>query len=258
MLKHTFRYFLVASFIFFVSCAKDDDSQETNNPTKSANRQGTGDSANDFLSEDNFTDLVIEVVYVEGFEPSQTSLDYLVSFINQRCYKPGGVEINKRSIASPNKELFAIREIDSIERQIRTQYNSGSKLALFSFFVDGEYKDNDENSVVLGVAYRNTSFVIFEETIQKFSNDFTEPSRVLLESTVYRHEFSHLLGLVDFGSEMQTDHLDTENGHHCDVETCLMNYRVESGINVGGMISEENIPKLDSQCLADLRANGGR
>lgn len=257
MLKIILRLFLVTIFLFFTACSKDDDSQNANN-FMAANRLSTGDSAKDFLTEDNFTDLVIEVVYVEGYQPSQMALDNLVSFINQRCYKSGGVEINMRSIESPGEEIYDINEVDDLEKEIRLQYTSGNRLALFAFFLDGKYDADTEESLVLGVAYRNTSFVIFEETIQSLSDGIAEPSRVLLESTVFRHEFSHLLGLVDLGSDMQTDHLDEENGHHCDVESCLMNYKVESGLNIRGMVSEENIAQLDSQCLADLRANGGK
>ncbi|MCX2679635.1 membrane metalloprotease [Galbibacter sp. EGI 63066] len=256
MIKQFLRTFLLLTFIFLVGCSKDDDPQNTPNPIPS-NRLSTGDSAADFLSDELFSSLVIEVVYVEGYQPSQQSLDNLVSFINTRCHKSGGVELNMRSIAEPGDGDYDIQEIDDIEQDIRSQFNTENRLALFAMFINGKWHEDTDNSVVLGVAYRNTSFVIFEETLQRFSDQATEPDRVVMETTVFNHEFGHLLGLVDLGTDMQSDHLDTENGHHCDVEDCLMNYRVEAGISIGN-ISGGDVPQLDSQCIADLQANGGK
>ncbi|MCM5664365.1 membrane metalloprotease [Galbibacter mesophilus] len=253
LLKFSFLILLIA----FVACSEEDDSEGAGNPI-AGNRLSTGDSARDFLSDETFDELIVEVVYVEGFRPTDASLNNLLAFIEERCHKPGGVELNVRSFPSPNIEQFNIQQVDSIEKVMRSQYNLGNKMALYVSFLDGQFEDDSDDSVVLGAAYRNTSFVIFEETLHRFSDGVNEPDRFLLESTVFRHEFAHLLGLVDLGTEMQTDHLDSENGNHCNVESCLMNYKIESGINIPGMASEENIPVLDSQCLADLRANGGK
>ncbi|MEL4306472.1 membrane metalloprotease [Joostella sp. CR20] len=258
-MKPTLKMLLYALLVFIVACSSDDGAlPEENNLINVDNRQSTGDSAFDFLSEENFTNLFIEVVYVEGFEPSEESLNNLVSFINQRCYKSEGIQISKRAIPSTGKSSYTVEEIDKLEKDVRIQYNSNKQLALFALFLNGSYNNGNEDAMVLGVAYRNTSFVIFEEEIHNFNNTITGSNLVLFESTVLRHEFCHLLGLVDLGSEMQTDHLDTENGHHCNVESCLMNHEIEFGFNLGNVASEANIPQLDDHCLADLRANGGR
>jgi hypothetical protein len=55
---------------------------------------------------------------------------------------------------------------------------------------------------------------------------------------------------------MQTQHEDTENPKHCNVEECLMYYAATTGpnlMNLGG-----TIPQLDTHCIADLQANGGK
>lgn len=251
-------YGLIVLFIL-TSCAKDDDSNDLD-VLGATNRLSTGDSARDFLTQERFTDIVMEVVYVDGLSPSNEALDNLTKFINQYCYKPGGVEILKRSIPSPGKVQYTIEQVDSLEREFRSQYNSDKRLALFVFYLDGSYKKTDQNAekdqldVVLGVAYRNTSFVVFKEGINKL----LASESVALESTVLMHEFSHLLGLVNVGTKMQTNHIDPENGHHCNVEDCLMNYKVESGWSFVGGNMEHQLPQLDSQCVADLRANGGK
>ena len=251
-------YALIALFVL-VSCVDDDDSNELAKLAAS-NRLATGDSARDFLTEEGFSAVVMEVVYVEDFPPSDAALDNLEEFINRHCHKSSGVEITKRAIPSPGMDYYTVSQVDSLEREFRSQYNNGNRLALFIFYLDGAYKNEKQSSqssrstMVLGVSYRNTSFAVFKKGIDKLSSS----KSFVLESTVLQHEFSHLLGLVNIGTQMQSDHIDPENGHHCIVQGCLMNYQVEAGWQFSGWNIEQSLPELDSHCLADLRANGGK
>lgn len=243
----------------FISCSDGDDANEIARLTAS-NRLSTGDSARDFLTQDHYKELVMEIVYVEEFPPSDEALHSLVEFINQYCHKSGGIEITKRAIESPSKEFYTISQVDSLEKELRGHYNSDGRLAMFVFYLDGRYKSMEESSkssgfdVVLGVSYRNTSFVIFKQSI----NSMTTSNSFGLESTVLRHEFSHLLGLVNVGTPMQQNHIDPENGHHCNVEDCLMNYKIETGWEFSDFNTGQQLPQLDNYCEADLRANGGK
>jgi hypothetical protein len=108
------------------------------------------------------------------------------------------------------------------------------------------------------VAYRNTSFVIFEETIQGFSGQPLAPGTAVLETTVLNHEFGHLLGLVNAGTPLLSDHQDVAHGRHCTDEDCLMYWTAETGEGLVNMISGGTVPTLDSQCRADLEGNGGK
>jgi len=253
-----FFYGLMVLFVL-ASCADQDDANELARLTAS-NRLGTGDSARDFLTEEHFSEIVMEVVYVESVPPSDVALEHLVEFINEHCYKSRGVEIVKRAIPSPDGEFYSVEQVDSLERELRTQYNAKNRLAMFVLYLDGSYQDLEDKSpnsgfgVVLGVSYRNTSFAIFKERI----NTMGSSRSYALESTVLKHEFSHLLGLVNVGTKMQSDHIDPEHGHHCNVEDCLMNYHVEIGWEFSGWNRDPQLPQLDSQCIADLRANGGK
>jgi hypothetical protein len=75
----------------------------------------------------------------------------------------------QRAIASPGKPVIPIGYCKHWEDANRTKYNSADQIAVWAFFVDGESASNNENGVILGTAYRNTSFVIYEETIQGLS-----------------------------------------------------------------------------------------
>ncbi len=244
-------------FLFVGSCTKDDpsDPNDTNNINVFNNRQGTGSSANDILSDDTFKSMVIELVYVEGYEPTQTAINNFVSFLTNRIYKPSGITVLKRAIAKLGQETYSIEDIAEIEREEREIYNTNSKIAIWAYFTDGKSDKDTAENVVLGTAYWNTSFVIYEETIRDLSNSSLEPSRSLLESTVINHEFGHILGLTNLGTPMQTEHEDTEHEHHCNVESCLMYWATESKVSLGNM---NTVPQLDAQCLADLQANGGK
>lgn len=125
-------------------------------------------------------------------------------------------------------------------------------------FVNGKSSKDSDSSFVLGTAYYNTSFVIFEETIRELSNGTFEPERSLLESSVIHHEFGHILGLTNLGTPLQTDHEDADHPKHCNEESCLMYWTAETSQGIGNLFSSNQIPTLDSQCIADLQANGGR
>jgi hypothetical protein len=79
----------------------------------------------------------------------------------------------------------------------------------------------------------------------------------LLEATVLNHEFAHLLGLVNNGTPMQTDHQDEAHGHHCDNEDYLMYWTVETSDALSNLIGNSNPPPLGTDCQTDIEANDG-
>ena len=252
------KLLLLYTFVIFAGCSSDDDGPDPENGiNRTPNLQATGSSANDFLASSKYNTLTIEVFYVTGFRPNAQTLVNLQSFMNARLNKPGGVSIVETEIESPGLAPYDLNEIASIESNIRTKYNNGNVLALFMLFVDGGTASDTNNQFTLGTAYRNTSFVMYESTIQNLSNGIGEPNRVDLESTVIEHEMGHLLGLVNLGSSMQNAHEDAAHPKHCTNENCLMYWQVESS-NVIDMMVGGNVPQLDANCLADLQVNGGK
>lgn len=248
---------LIFFFSIVVSCSKDDTSGGNNGNNVIANQQPTGSSSHDLLSDETYTSMVIELVYVEGFKPSQSTINNLVNFLDQRTFKPGGIAVETRSIPSPGITTYSTQDYVDLENTHRTKYNTENQIAIWAYFADGSASGNTNTQVTLGTAYRNTSFIVYEATIKAFSGGFNEPSTPVLETTVILHEFGHILGLTNFGAPQQSTHEDSANPKHCDVETCLMYYAATSGPslmnNSGG-----TVPVLDAQCIADLQANGGK
>lgn len=147
--------------------------------------------------------------------------------------------------------------------------------------------------------------IIHEATVRRLADQSFFISDADVESSTLNHEFGHLFGLVNLGTDpvnehegVQTDEngetlLDAQNNpignNHCTVDGCLMNAELQfggasgktaslaaknqDGLKVGCRLSGKSVlrmlsqktakgsslaPDLDSECLLDLRTNGGR
>jgi len=244
-----------------ISCSREDavvTNGEIPLSAKQGNLRGTGSSSKDFLSDASFKSVLLEVVYVEGFQPTAAALNNFKTFLEARLNKSNGIQIQMRSIPSPGNSPYSNEEIREIEDTNRRNYNTPNQIAVWAFFADGASANNTSSSVILGTAYRNTSFVIYEATIRSLTTSPFGPSRTLLETAVTNHEFGHILGLTNIGASLQSNHEDPENSGHCVNDKCLMYFAAETSQGIGDMISGGTAPGLDADCIADLRANGGK
>jgi len=237
-------------FIIVLYACNKNNSSPYSLPDSYSN-QSLGASANDLLSAKRYSSIHIQIQYMPGYEPDPAVITNLSNFLNSVCNKPGGISVEESQIAANGANL-TVNDVSVIEKQERTAYTNGSTLDVYVLITDGE----DTSTSILGVAYRNTSVCLYGKTIYSNSGGFGQVSRPSLESTVLEHEFGHLLGLVNIGSPMQTNHIDAAHGNHCNNQDCLMYYAVESKLSIGSLGS--SIPQLDSNCLSDLHANGGK
>lgn len=214
-----------------------------------------GSSAEHFLSDSTFTQLTIEVDYMPGYKPTDEAIQQLKTFVQQRIYKPDGIdiEVSASAIASADQAEYTASEVRSLEEEHRDTFSEEGHLVGYMLIVDGRFEQQN----VLGIAYYNTSTAFFGPAYDENSGDAGQPGRSMLESMSFRHEFGHIFGLVDGGTPMQTDHQDEENGHHCDNDECLMYYAVETTDYVSNLFGG-SIPELDQNCTTDLAANGGK
>lgn len=251
--------FAVALSVTIVGCLDSSGPNGDPQPQPYRHDINPGVSANDFLSDSTFTELVVEVDYMEGYTPNADALDSLEAFLEQRLNKTSVAILDPTVIPAVGQDSYSANEIRTLEEQHRdefTETTASDRLTAYILIVDGHY--NEQN--VLGIAYYNTSSAFFGATFEESSDGIGQVSRYLIEATSFRHEFGHLFGLVNVdgsGTDMQQDHQDEENGHHCDVEECLMYYAVETTDLFGQFVGEE-IPPLDANCIADLQGNGGR
>ncbi len=246
--------------VLFTGCKDDNESSNPDNPDTEenmANKQPLGTSANDLLSVDNFSSLRVELAYPDGYRPTQNTIDLIEGFLQERLNKPDGITIVENLIETPSQPgPYDINEIVAIEDEYRTIFNNGDEIGVWIFFSGEESSSNSGNSVVLGSAYRNTSIVIFERTFIELANNSPTPiNRSLIETSTLRHEFGHILGLVNVGTPLTSDHEDQVNTRHCNVEECLMYF--ETVTNIFNTSNIGSIPDFDPLCIADMQANGG-
>ncbi len=257
MIRNSFILLLVLTLM--TSCATDESDSQANThlPNDYPWKQSVGYSANAILAENDFQVIDIDLMYIQGFKPEQNTINNVIDFIKKRTYKTT-IKITPRVIGNTNTNTYSINDIKALEDSNRVLFTKGNTIALSALFVNGASSSNNGNNMVLGTAYRNTSFVIFQETIQELSDAPLETNRVTLETSVILHELCHLLGLVNIGADMVENHQDPNHGAHCNVDSCLMYYALENGNTISNTLSGNQIPQLDAFCLQDLQAHGGK
>ncbi len=267
------KYNLLLIFIAFltiINCSKSSNTEEEakkkpeetpKEVNKIPNLQATGDSANDILSNDNFTKLLIQVAYVEGFKPTESAITEFTAFLKKHTFKED-IEVVFKELESSGEEKLELQQVDDLEQENRTVYNCEETLAIYIYFADAPAADDkpEEDLVTLGAVFRNTSMIIYESTLRDLVK--SRPSFIgTLEAATLMHEFGHLFGLVNLGTTpVNPDHEDTEAHNHCNVAGCLMRAELEFGNSMKKLLIAKNgiIPDLDAECIADLKNNGGR
>ncbi|WP_138431262.1 hypothetical protein [Fodinibius saliphilus] len=259
----SFHYYLLSILLllltsFGLQSCLDSTGPEQKEPKETySHTLNPGVAANDFLADSNYTDLVVEIDYMPGYAPNERALDSLKAFFQQRTQKHSITIKKPTEISSGGQNQYSANEIRNLESEQRSTFTKEDTLAAYFVILDGKYSEKD----ILGLAYYNTSNAFFGPSYDDASSGTGSPSRFQIEALSFRHEFGHLFGLVDVpnsGTEMQTPHKDPDHGNHCDNDQCLMYYATETTDLVENTFSDEEIPPLDDNCIADLQANGGK
>jgi hypothetical protein len=223
-------------------------------------------------------------------------MDGFEEFLQFHSFKEN-IELVFSELPASGEEDFTLQEIAELEIENRTVYNDGNTLGIYIYFADApsDGDDLDEGLVTLGAVYRNTSMVIYEETIRRLASRSPVLTNADVEGATLNHEFGHLMGLVNLGTVAINDHEDTTTdddgnevgNNHCNVEGCLMLAQltfniartrpiaesskgngVESACSLNGFQlmnllqsnaarGSEIVPDLDPECQLDLSGNGG-
>ena len=244
LIKKLLLYLLLFTVYFISACQKQ-------NIVGSNDYKSLGTSAHNLLVNSPYSLLQIEINYMPGYAPDTATINNLTVFLKGLINKSVGIQVVTHQIAASQKMVLTLSDIVAIEKKNRTIFSGNDVIAVHILIADADFSDGN----VLGKSYWNTSTCLFGKTIEKNSGGFGQVSKIKLYTTIAEHEFGHLLGLVNQGSPMQQAHQDITNGAHCNNKNCLMFYNIET---TAPTLFLNTIPVLDANCLADLKANGGR
>lgn len=245
---------IVVSLVVTVGCRKGVAvRQPTPFHKESFHKRSMGSSAQELLSDQVYKSLVVEIDYMKGYRPRQRTLDNLRNFLETYLNKPKGISIVLHEITSTSSDSLSMKDVAAVEAKNRNRFVQHDKTAIYILFTDGVHPGDK----ILGMAYQNTSAVVYGKAIKKYSSTVGRLKRDELETAVLLHEIGHLIGLVNKGSESQSDHGDPSFHDHCTNKNCLMYHSVETK-SLSTTLLKGNIPVLDSGCIEDLIANGGK
>jgi hypothetical protein len=248
-----YLFLLLITVIALTSCKKEKKSDSDDEANFSYGEKNFGASADDLLQARKFPSLIVEIQYMEGYEPDEAAILNLKQFVQEHLHKPHGILFIQKQIQAVTDSILTNKQVDSIQKADRTVLSRNGQIALYILYTNGHY----ENKNVLGHAFKNTCIVIYGKAIKQHQAVFSFPTQTTLESTILLHELGHLLGLVNKGSPMKVDHADTAHDSHCLNPDCVM-YWSMSLVPTFGPLKGDAIPCFDSACLQDLKAAGGR
>ena len=220
---------------------------------KAFHNRKLGASARELLNDEIYKSLTVEIQYMKGFMPKQETVNQLSIFLNKYLNKPKGINIVLKEIRRRKNTALTMDSVVAIEKANRSQFVRDDHTAIYILFTNSRHVDKK----ILGTAYRNTSAVIFGKAIRVNSNARGKLTLQELETAVLLHETGHLLGLVNKGSIAGSNHVDYDYADHCTNKKCLMYHATETK-KLSSILIKGKVPDLDSNCVADLVANGGK
>ena len=196
--------------------------------------------------------LVVEVAYVSGRKPTQQALDHLTMILRREAIKPDGIITTFGAQLPDSASSYSLEDIVSLEARYRHLHSEGSVATIWIAALNGDYS---QASGTLGLAFRATAAVMFEDQIQQAANVFV--SSEAIERSVIAHEIGHLFALVDIGYRSAYDHEDPQHPHHSKYKTSVMYWAIED-TSIASILSggpPDDFDQYDRADLASLRGS---
>lgn len=210
----------------------------------------------DYITDDQYTQWVIEVDYVRGHAPSSGALNLLQQRLSEVVQK-NTISIQLGDELPPTGSSWSTTDLINLQRRNQDLETSGNRVVTYMAYVDGGSSQDSDDGRVLGVTIGYDLVVIFDENINNAANFLFSAEEV--ERTVLVHEFGHALGLVNRGTEMQRNHEDPNYPGHSSNEDSVMYWAVETTDFFDITTYTQGLPTtFDANDKADLCAAGGR
>lgn len=213
----------------------------------------------DYVSDDDYSRLVVEVDVIEGQAPSSGVLDLLRARLASVVSKPGGVEVRVDDTLEPRGGTWSARDIRDYSEAHQDDSTGGDTVVLHILYLDGEFEQQNALGVTLGTRNPTTTgpIAIFSETLRNACGPLCLSGTDPAMRAVTVHEAGHALGLVNNGIGMRTPHEDGAHPGHSNSRASVMYWEVETTsiftVFTGGPPTD-----FDANDRADLCDAGGR
>jgi hypothetical protein len=211
-----------------------------------ADDAGVGAMARTYLRRSPATSMVVEVDWVRGRSPSQSSLDHLASVLRRELDKPGGVTIERGNEIAAGKSQWSLADLGALEKTNRSRHSRSGRATMWFGFVDGTFAANEN---ALAVAFSASATAIFRDRINAATSSLVLAPEI--ERSVLVHEAGHLLALVNIGYRSRFDHEDAQHPNHSNNPESVMYWAVED-ISVRDLLRGGPPDDFDQADRADL------
>jgi hypothetical protein len=226
-----------------------------------------GSAAADYVSNEKYDSLVIEVDVVQGHSLDPRTKDFVLQELELIVDKSDGVrfEISDTIPVTATQQDYSLADLRELEESYRDYTNKKGTAALYLLLVNNAFDNLPDGSSVLGLAYSESAIVLFAEALEEtctFDSTQFDPSlRPLVcpvsAAMVVLHEIGHILGLVENGAPLSSAHRDKQHGNHCTSGKCIMYWQNNSPYVVGFVkqrfeIHNDEFPLFDVACQGDL------
>lgn len=266
-MKHFRRLIVVfasVAMLTTVTACGDDTSDDTADDT--ANLPDS--RVQQLVSAEPYPRLEIHTDWVEQRRYRDDVAERLEEGLQEVVDKPDGVQVipgEELAESAPESgwTFSQLREI--VEPRAASADVSDGAIDAYTLFVDGEYADGSGDGTVLGIAWANRYSVLFRDSIEDACRNrlgsvpgIGDRLCANAELVIWRHELGHVLGLVDRGAPLTSDHVDPDADAHCIHDDCVM-YRAFRRPGAVDAIQDrmdrgQSVPDFDDACLADLEA----
>ena len=114
-------FYSILFMAIFFSCKKD----EAKSQLPQFENRNVGQSAHEFLAAiPGYKGLIIEVRYMDGFEPNSTTIDNLKAFLVKRLNKPYDISIVNERININSQSSYTLRELMDVEISNRSNFKN--------------------------------------------------------------------------------------------------------------------------------------
>jgi hypothetical protein len=210
--------------------------------------------------------LVLEVDRVAGTDPRAVNRNAIASRLAGILDKPLGVEVTLDGlIASRGSDhVWSTAEVRALATATLDLAVAADTVKMHVLFLDGRYEGSGSGGTVLGVAFDQRHMAIFHDEIERTCaaaglGVLTEQVCSDAELAIWLHEAGHLLGLVDIGLVMQSDHEDVDHPGHDHDPDCVMYWAYEGDALIERLADQildtgNGALDFDAECLADIAA----